>query len=86
MLPVDVGCGTCACMRCWVRAICALRLKWKPRPLLRPRGVRPPRLPRMLEASELLVRSSLLDTMFRVVGVFWGDLAELSIGLTQMFL
>ena len=33
------------------KAICALRPKGKPRPLVRPRGVRPPCLPRKLEAS-----------------------------------
>jgi hypothetical protein len=54
---------------CWVRAICALRPKRKPRPLFRPREFRPPRLPRSHEASAWVL-SSLLDIVIRVVLIF----------------
>jgi hypothetical protein len=52
--------------KCWVSAICASRPKWKPRPLFRPRGFPPPRLPRELGAS-VWVQSSLLDIFLGVV-------------------
>ena len=61
-------------IRCCVRAAWAFRLKWKPRPLVRPRKARlPPRLPRAAAALGLLLRSSAEDIIAVVPEMCRGD-------------
>jgi hypothetical protein len=70
----------------YVGAIWALRLKLKPRPRLRPRKARLPRLPRGAVALELLLRSSAVDTMSRVLVFGRRDLVRCFVGIEVRFL
>ena len=71
---------------CFVRAICALRFKGKPRPRVRSREARPLRPPRGAVALELLLWSSAENIMSRALVSCRGDLVRYNTGVKLRFL